>query len=161
MATITLLIITILVFSLAQSTFGCTSGWLSNDNKCYLFSSFKASWPVAASYCRTFNAKLAEPMDQSSVDFLSGEVKGSVPLHGESYYLGGGDFFVEGQWLWMSTQGRMSVTNWGPGEPNDAGEDEDCVEIVHSGLWNDDVCDNPKGFICEMDVEVAQSLIGR
>ncbi|XP_033746479.1 perlucin-like [Pecten maximus] len=159
MATTALLTVT-LGLSLVQNAFGCSSGWVSHNDKCYLLSSYKASWPVAASYCRTFNSKLAEPMDQSSVAFLSGEVKGSAPMRDTTYYLGGGDLFVEGEWIWMSTQAAIGVTNWNPGEPNDAGGKEDCVEIALTGLWNDDVCDQPKGFICEMDSETAQGLIG-
>ncbi|OWF53230.1 Perlucin [Mizuhopecten yessoensis] len=140
---------------------GCPSGWVSHTNKCYLLSSFTTSWPTAESYCRTFSAKLAEPMDQSSVNFLSGEVKGSAPLKNTNYYIGGGDLFVEGEWIWMSTQAPISVTNWNTGEPNDLGGQEDCLEIIPpTGLWNDILCSVQQGFICEMDNEYAQSLIG-
>ncbi|OWF53231.1 perlucin-like isoform X2 [Mizuhopecten yessoensis] len=160
MARFSQFVFTLLSLSI-QTVFGCPSGWLSHNDKCYFLSSFKASWPAAESYCRTFHAKLAEPMDRSSINFLSGEVKGSPPLTGTDYFLGGGDLFVEGEWIWMSTQALISATNWAPGEPNDGGHHEDCLVIYPSaGLWNDATCSDQKGFICEMEAEMAGSLIG-
>ncbi|XP_069141225.1 macrophage mannose receptor 1-like isoform X2 [Argopecten irradians] len=155
-----ILLVVVVILSTVQPTFGCGSGWVSHGEKCYLFSSFQETWSSAESFCRSFNSKLAEPMDQSSVNFLSGEVKGSAPLK-TAYYIGGGDLFVEGEWIWVSTQTPISVTKWTPGEPNDDQNHEDCLEIsAASGLWNDGFCDTPRGFICEMEEEVAQGLIG-
>jgi hypothetical protein len=38
---------------------------------------------------------------------------------------------------------------WGPGEPNNAGGDEDCVEVRRSdGIWNDMPCGMSITFVC-------------
>merc|ERR1712131_60500 len=46
----------------------------------------------------------------------------------------------------------LDYTNWREGEPNDAGEGEDCVQIFDDELfgWNDDSCDKHFKFICEV-----------
>ena len=44
-----------------------------------------------------------------------------------------------------------SVANWGPGEPNNNGGDENCLEINHGGRnWNDRACSSVQKYICEM-----------
>ena len=46
------------------------------------------------------------------------------------------DAAEEGDWLWMSGEPKL-YTNWRAGEPNNAGENEDCVVTRPDGMWND------------------------
>ena len=70
----------------------------------------------------------------------------------EHAWIGLNDQVKEGKFVWV---GPM-YTNWGPGEPNNAGN-EDCVEIVTAksygktfeGRWNDKSCNNKFSFICQ------------
>uniref|UniRef100_A0A8C9FUS6 C-type lectin domain-containing protein n=1 Tax=Pavo cristatus TaxID=9049 RepID=A0A8C9FUS6_PAVCR len=39
------------------------------------------------------------------------------------------------------------------GEPNNAYDEEDCVEMVASGGWNDVACHITMYFVCEFDKE--------
>lgn len=39
--------------------------------------------------------------------------------------------------------------NWGPGEPNDANGNEDCVILRRGGTLNDDKCFAKYPFICK------------
>lgn len=43
--------------------------------------------------------------------------------------------------------------NWAPGQPSDAGEFAECVDILDStgkeGMWNVHLCKQPKPFICQ------------
>lgn len=50
-------------------------------------------------------------------------------------YLGGTDLSVEGTWMWDSGE-PFSYTNWNPGEPNNAGN-EDFLQLYSTGRWND------------------------
>ncbi|XP_076084393.1 cyclic GMP-AMP synthase-like receptor [Mytilus galloprovincialis] len=52
----------------------------------------------------------------------------------ENYWMDGSDFLVEGEWRWID-----QVNAWSPGQPDNAGTNEHCLEIRYSfGVhWND------------------------
>jgi cysteine-rich repeat protein len=60
---------------------------------------------------------------------------------------------VDGQNLWRWETGaplEIAAARWNPGEPNDAGAIEDCVESGGvDGLWNDLACDQVRAALCE------------
>ncbi|XP_052080722.1 perlucin-like [Mytilus californianus] len=126
----------------------------------------------APSYCQAFGYKLAEPMDQHKLDFIKGELnrlagktgklingKYLYVLPATRYYIGGSDFFVEGQWIWSTSQTGILAHNWEPSEPNNIGPGEDCLTVNHDGLWNDVPCDTAVPFICEAE-NLDTSVIG-
>ena len=51
----------------------------------------------------------------------------------------------------MSNALQFQFQNWEQGEPNDYKneEDEDCVEVKSSGVWNDVSCSTKFGAICK------------
>jgi hypothetical protein len=52
-----------------------------------------------------------------------------------SGWIGFNDEAVEGQWRWVTGE-PVTYTNWNPGEPNNAGN-EDYAQFVGGGRWND------------------------
>jgi hypothetical protein len=68
-------------------------------------------------------------------------------------HIGGTDAAVEGTFQWITGETWL-YTNWNAGEPNDAGGNEDCLEIFAPvGLWNDIPCSgftNPS-YLVEYD----------
>lgn len=58
-------------------------------------------------------------------------------------WIGFNDEAVEGQFVWYD-QSPVGFTNWAPGEPNNSGGNEDCVQIypggASPGTWNDLSC---------------------
>ncbi len=52
-----------------------------------------------------------------------------------SGWIGFNDEAVEGQWRWVTGE-PVVYTNWNPGEPNNAGN-EDYAQFVSGGRWND------------------------
>lgn len=67
-------------------------------------------------------------------------------------WLGCTDEAEEGHWRWMSDDNALfysnggasdgHYTNWGNGEPNNAGGSEDCAIMSVAGTWVDDNCNN-------------------
>ncbi len=55
----------------------------------------------------------------------------------------------EGTWQLAHTGQAPTIEEWGEGEPNDAGGEEDCVEVLQSGRWNDAHCGVSRPFLCE------------
>lgn len=57
-------------------------------------------------------------------------------------------------WIWLGTGRPILFSNWSPGQPDNAGGKESCLEAVYvhtdkAMVWNDHVCDEPKHVICE------------
>lgn len=62
-------------------------------------------------------------------------------------WIGFNDEAQEGNFVWYD-QAPITYTNWAPGEPNNAGN-ENCTQIYADGLWNDLSCNtsNAKSII--------------
>ena len=64
-----------------------------------------------------------------------------------SPWIGLSDQRREGEWVWDSR--TSGYVNWNVGEPNNWGNNEDCVQITISGRWNDANCNQRLMFFCE------------
>jgi len=64
------------------------------------------------------------------------------------YWIGLDDRETEGTWVW-SNGDEFEYQNWGRGEPNNWGGNEDCVASYKSGKWNDENCDGHYKYICK------------
>ena len=71
----------------------------------------------------------------------------------ETIWLGHHDLHQEGQWTWTDGT-EFSYSNWAKGEPNNHGNNEDCMEIAsptsEEKQWNDDVCTKQAKFVCKL-----------
>uniref|UniRef100_A0A8C6CTH8 C-type lectin domain-containing protein n=1 Tax=Moschus moschiferus TaxID=68415 RepID=A0A8C6CTH8_MOSMO len=64
-------------------------------------------------------------------------------------WIGLRDLDIEGEFIWMDNQ-PLDYSNWQPGEPNDAGQGENCVMMLGSGKWNDAFCGSElHGWVCD------------
>ncbi|XP_071952137.1 CD209 antigen-like protein D [Antedon mediterranea] len=88
------------------------------------------SWSEARSNCLALGADLVVVRNQEENDFLYA----NIPVGGK---------------LWL---GISDVENFGFGEPNNAGYDEDCVELGFKGSskWNDISCNRSVAYVCEI-----------
>ncbi|EPQ08446.1 Collectin-11 [Myotis brandtii] len=63
------------------------------------------------------------------------------------------DLDREGTFVYADRSPMQTFHKWRGGEPNNAYDDEDCVEMEASGGWNDVACHLPMHFLCEFDKE--------
>ncbi|XP_062599225.1 collectin-11-like [Saccostrea cucullata] len=66
-------------------------------------------------------------------------------------WIGATDRDVEGKFVWDSDKCPVTFSAWYPGEPNNLLGDQDCVGLLISGQWDDRLCNESLGFVCEMD----------
>jgi len=99
-------------------------------------------WVVAGQICRGGGYELVTVDDAAENTFLT-DVGGGL-----AWWIGYNDRGrVEGRYRWASGL-ASTYENWAPGEPNNAGN-EDCVELLSDGTWNDLPCGFTHPFICE------------
>lgn len=66
-------------------------------------------------------------------------------------YIGINDLEREGHFVYVERSPMTTFSKWREGEPNNAYDDEDCVEMVSSGEWIDVACHLTMYFVCEFD----------
>ena len=109
----------------------------------YRFVTSGVAWLDAEQDCEHDGpAHLAVLDNDGEKDAMRGAIGGDT-------WLGVTDIVSEGTFFKVTT-GVATYLPWDPGEPNNAGGNEDCVELKGSGL-NDEGCDRSHGYACECD----------
>ncbi|XP_066222116.1 E-selectin [Saccopteryx leptura] len=103
----------------------------------------------ASAYCQQKYTHLVAIQNQEEIEYLN-----STFSYAPTYYWIG-IRKVNNQWVWIGTQKALTqeARNWAPGEPNNKGKNEDCVEIYirrekDAGKWNDESCSKKKLALC-------------
>ena len=113
----------------------CEEGWEKHGNHCYLWSTKQTTWIAAEKFCQEQGGHLASVASHEKLGYLR---SGLARIGVTDIWLGGNDMEKEGVWIWTDCT-PWEFTFWGPGEPNNWGENENCLK--HSGHWNDAPCD--------------------
>ncbi|XP_008575873.1 PREDICTED: C-type lectin domain family 4 member K [Galeopterus variegatus] len=125
-----------------------SQGWKYFRGNFYYFSHIQKTWYSAQQFCVSRESHLTSVTSESEQEFLyksAGEV---------FHWIGLTKAGSEGDWYWVDDtpfDKVQSVRFWIPGEPNNVGNNEHCVNIKVSSLqsWNDAPCDNKYLFICK------------
>jgi hypothetical protein len=120
-----------------------------DGNRTYAFCQFGLTWHRAEAYCRELHGHLVTIHDRAEDIFIF--LEANKHSH-DRYWIGLNDIHREGTFEWASGS-PVHYTRWAPGEPNDAGGNEDCVQINRyhpSDEWNDEPCDQLLRFVCEI-----------
>ncbi|XP_051017889.1 C-type lectin domain family 4 member G isoform X2 [Acomys russatus] len=124
----------------------CPPSWLLFQGSCYYFSETQAVWDTAQSHCAGQGAHLVIVSNLDEQGFLSQHTRG------RGYWLGLRAIRHLGKiqgYQWVDGI-SLTFSHWNSGEPNDSRGQEDCIMMLHSGLWNDAPCANERdGWICE------------
>ncbi|XP_004634115.1 C-type lectin domain family 4 member K [Octodon degus] len=123
-----------------------SQGWKFFRENFYYFSHNPKTWYSAEQFCMSRESHLTSVTSQQEQEFLYKTVSG-VPN-----WIGLTKAGSEGKWHWMDeTPFKESMSFWIPGEPNNMGNSEHCVNIKLYSLqsWNDASCDIKFSFICK------------
>ncbi|XP_008053827.1 C-type lectin domain family 4 member G isoform X2 [Carlito syrichta] len=124
----------------------CPASWLPFEGSCYYFSENKASWVAAQTHCAGASAHLVIVGGLEEQNFLTRNTAG------RGYWMGLRAVRHLGKvqsYQWVDGV-ALSFSHWNQGEPNDSRGRENCVMLLHTGLWNDAPCDNERdNWICE------------
>nr|AXP98868.1 Fc fragment of IgE receptor II transcript variant X7 [Bos taurus] len=121
----------------------CPEAWIYFQKKCYYFGEGAKKWIQARYACENLHGRLVSIHSPEEQDFLTKRAnwRGS--------WIGLRDLDIEGEFIWMDNQ-PLDYSNWQPGEPNDAGQGENCVMMLGSGKWNDAFCGSQlHGWVCD------------
>jgi hypothetical protein len=118
------------------------------EQRNYLFCAQIDAWNDAQLFCARYGYHLASIRDAVADHYL----EETVVTYGNSrWWIGLNDLQQKGVWAWQAGT-PVGYVHWGPGEPNDTGGIEDCVQLNRYGVdggWNDEPCANALPFVCE------------
>ncbi|XP_055612422.1 clotting factor G beta subunit-like [Uranotaenia lowii] len=111
---------------------------------------FHTAWRL----CQSYGHRLATITSEEDSQLIEQAIAKSNNQKGP-WFIGGTDLGSEGHFIWISTNkpvGYLSgYFNYSPGQPDNAGGNENCLEIGRWGgvVWNDVPCDWNQRYICE------------
>ncbi|KAM6968491.1 collectin-11 isoform 1-T1 [Tautogolabrus adspersus] len=124
------------------------AGIKETDSKVYLLVKEEKRYADAEIYCRTRGGYMAMPKDDEANAAIAGYIS-EAGLN--RVYIGIHDRQREGVFTYADLSPMTTFSKWRKGEPNNAYDDEDCVEMVASGEWTDVACSPTMYFVCEFD----------
>ncbi|XP_013889808.1 galactose-specific lectin nattectin [Austrofundulus limnaeus] len=120
------------IFSDAQSCDpglcgSCPPDWTPYDQQCYLFTRHETTWNNAEEACSLYDAHLTSIQGPDQYAFLRRLIVETTGTN-TTTWVGGTNLHDHGEWSWVDGT-PFTFTNWGPGEPNNAGGNEHCMDI--------------------------------
>ena len=123
-----------------------------NGNQ-YYCSTGQATWPQAQQICNNNGGYLASINDDAENQFLADI------LTLQSAWIGLSDAANEGDFVWDNGD-PLDYTNWYINQPNNYNNNQDYVEMLNSGLWNDQYNHYALEFIMEVPCTYIQQTGG-
>lgn len=126
------------------------AGVRETEGKLYLLVKEERAYLDAQRACQGRGGALAMPRDEATNGLLAAYVAQAGLARA---FIGLSDLDREGTFVYADRSPLQTFHRWRGGEPNNAYDEEDCVEVEASGGWNDVACHLPMHFLCEFDKE--------
>lgn len=128
----------------------CDEGWEENGGRCFFWGREMKNWIAAEDFCREEGGHLATVNTDATMDFLFESMKTNNIA--SWVWIGGSDIEEEGVWKWADST-PWEDKFWAPGEPSNAGNNEDCIYLQNPGYklnrkFNDWTCSKESHFLC-------------
>ena len=127
----------------------CPCAVQNNGGHAYMFCTTSQSWSNARSTCNSYGYDLLT-IDDATENAWADSTADSYST--SKWWVGLNDISSEGSFVWEDGT-AVSYTNWGGGEPNNSGGNEDCTQLnrYSNQTWNDEPCNSAFYFVCEAD----------
>ncbi|XP_067240165.1 L-selectin-like [Chanodichthys erythropterus] len=123
--------------------------WRGAEGWSYHYSDSKMNWEHARRWCRQQYTDMVAIQNKEEISHLNN----ILPKVSGYYWIGIRK--TEGRWTWVGTNKTLTkeAENWADKEPNNGGNNEDCVEMYikrekDEGKWNDESCSKEKTALC-------------
>ncbi|XP_062340567.1 macrophage mannose receptor 1 [Osmerus eperlanus] len=128
---------------------GTNLGWRKSNGICYYYNDTDiVDFHTAMHRCYQEKARLASILNQEEQAYINTMV-GTGKI--DAAWIGMRVFGNTGaEYMWVDWS-PVTYVHWGPGEPNDANGEEQCVQMNrHQGSWNDANCGRASaGYVCK------------
>nr|ACO82046.1 C-type lectin 13 [Perca flavescens] len=124
----------------------CSPGWTLFGSRCFSFNFQGKTWVDAEHFCKATGGNLASVHSEEEHEFLRTFIH-QVSGENRRTWIGGFDSVQPGVWMW-SDGSPFDYKSWAPGEPNNGGGTEHCLEINYKDKWNDNECNKIFPFLC-------------
>ncbi|HMW39424.1 MAG: HYR domain-containing protein [Saprospiraceae bacterium] len=119
----------------------------------YYCSKTTETWTAARAICSSLGGYLCVINSADENTFVASKLMGGTA------YIGLHDSNIEGFFEWVD-QSSVNYTNWYAGQPNNANGDQDFVEMLPDGTWNDQYANTYREFICEIPCYTISQIEG-
>lgn len=126
------------------------AGVRETEQKMYLLVKEEKRYLDAQLACQGRGGTLSMPKDEAANALLAAYITQAGLAR---VFIGINDLEREGAFVYADRSPMQTFSKWRSGEPNNAYDEEDCVELVASGGWNDVACHLTMHFLCEFDKE--------
>ncbi|XP_011767066.2 collectin-11 isoform X2 [Macaca nemestrina] len=126
------------------------AGVRETDSKIYLLVKEEKRYADAQLSCQGRGGTLGMPKDEAANGLMAAYLAQAGLAR---VFIGINDLEREGAFVYSDRSPMRTFNKWRSGEPNNAYDEEDCVEMVASGGWNDVACHTTMYFMCEFDKE--------
>nr|XP_055109186.1 collectin-11 isoform X9 [Symphalangus syndactylus] len=126
------------------------AGVRETDSKIYLLVKEEKRYADAQLSCQGRGGTLSMPKDEAANGLMAAYLAQAGLAR---VFIGINDLEREGAFVYSDRSPMRTFNKWRSGEPNNAYDEEDCVEMVASGGWNDVACHTTMYFMCEFDKE--------
>uniref|UniRef100_A0A2I2ZZ25 Collectin-11 n=2 Tax=Gorilla gorilla gorilla TaxID=9595 RepID=A0A2I2ZZ25_GORGO len=126
------------------------AGVRETESKIYLLVKEEKRYADAQLSCQGRGGTLSMPKDEAANGLMAAYLAQAGLAR---VFIGINDLEKEGAFVYSDRSPMRTFNKWRSGEPNNAYDEEDCVEMVASGGWNDVACHTTMYFMCEFDKE--------
>ena len=118
-----------------------------------MWSTEEKNWDDAEDFCKQEGGNLASITSKAIKDYVT---EGLKTKGLDKVWVGGTDKEEEGVWKWSDNR-PFEFKSWADGEPNNANNGENCMDMKSNG-WNDDSCQNEVKFLCGKNAQSGKNI---